>query len=182
MLVSDVIRKLGLARMRCTKYCCGGYRLKNWKQSDPGTRLPLNWPRPSKGSPVAGLIALLGHICGGAPNCRPASDSGRTGNCGGIGSGSTKTLAGCGLSPSLQSVREPENEDDDSVWPKAWVNPTLGIRTPAPVISPIFMRSRRVKPAFTSSSLLLRARWMSRRFAIACLLFVGKTTIAFWGN
>src|SRR5260370_5446697 len=106
MLVSDVIRKLGLARMRCTKNCCGGYTLKNWKQSVPGRDTPLNWPRPSKGRRVAGLMALLGHICGGAPNCNPASDSGRACHCGGIGGGSTKNTGGCGLLAKWQFVSE----------------------------------------------------------------------------
>src|SRR6266487_1337658 len=101
MLVSEVILKFGLALMRCTKYCCGGYWLKNWKQSDPGTRDPLNWPRPSKGRPVAGLMALLGQIVG--LGCNPGSVSGRACSCGGMGRGSTKTRAGCGLHPGLQS-------------------------------------------------------------------------------
>src|SRR5712692_6947482 len=103
MLVSEVILKFGFALMRWTKYCCGGYWLKNWKQSDPGTRLPLNWPRPSNGSPVAGLIALLGQIEGAGLS--PGSLKVRAGNCGGMGIGSTKTWAGCGLLPNWQLLR-----------------------------------------------------------------------------
>src|SRR5437667_9896128 len=149
MFVSDVILKFGLALMRSTKYFCVGYWLKNWKQSEPCTRRPLNWPRPSNGRlPLLGFGALLGHICGGAPNVNPGSVSGRAGNSGGIGIGSTKTCAGCGLLPTSQLDRE--NDDDDNgangSCPYAWVNPTWGIKTPAPVISPILIRSRRVKP------------------------------------
>src|SRR6266478_2116870 len=147
MLVSEVILKFGFALMRSTKYFCGGYVLKNWKQSDPGTSEPLNWPRPSNGRPVAGLIALLGQMVGFG--CNPGSVSGRACNCGGIGSGSTKTRAGCGLHPGLQSP--------GLQLAQAWVKPTVGMRMPAPVISPIFIRSRRVNPAFTSSNLFFRA-------------------------
>src|SRR5712692_10133854 len=100
MFVSEVILKLLFARIRSTKNCCDGYWLKNWKQSDPGTNEPLNWPRPSNGRPVAGLIALLGQIVGFG--CNPGSVSGRACNWGGIGSGSTKTRAGCGLHPGEQ--------------------------------------------------------------------------------
>jgi hypothetical protein len=106
MFVSEVILKLALALMRCTKYCWGGYWLKNWKQSDPGTNEPLNWPRPSYGRPVAGLIALFGHIAGAGIN--PGSLSVRAGSTGGIGRGSTKTLAGCGLHPGLQLLKQPK--------------------------------------------------------------------------
>src|SRR2546425_1384890 len=166
MFVSDVILKLGLALMRSTKYFCVGYWLKNWKQSEPATKRPLNWPRPSNGRlKLFGLGALLGHICGRAPKFKPGSVStSRAGNSGGMGIGSTNTWAGCGLLPRSQLERE--NEDDDSVWPRAWVKPTLGIRMPAPVISPIFIRSRRVNPSLTSSSLLLSACWTSLSFLL----------------
>src|SRR5215212_2890512 len=92
MFVSEVKRKFVLARRRCTKYCCGAYWLKNWKQSVPGRKEPLYWPRPSKGRlPLFGFGVLFGHRLGGAPNCRPASVKGRAGSSGGTGSGSTKT-------------------------------------------------------------------------------------------
>src|SRR6266508_724470 len=159
MFVSEVILKFGFALMRWTKYTCGGYWLKNWKQSAPGTGRQLNWLRPSNGRlKLLGFGAVLGHICGGAPNCNPGSVSGRDGSTGGIGIGSTKTAAGCGLFPRSQPP-----------WKRApapWVNPAFGMSTPAPVISPILIRSRRVQPAFTSSSLFFKAFWMSRRFAL----------------
>src|SRR6267143_6846234 len=99
MFGSDVILKFGLALMRSTKYFCVGYWLKNWKQSEPGTRRPLNWPRPSNGRlPLLGFGALFGNICGRAPKFSPGSVStSRVGNSGGMGIGSTKTCAGCGL-------------------------------------------------------------------------------------
>src|SRR5689334_1332338 len=103
MFVSEVILKLVLALIRWTKYCCTGYWLKNWKQSDPGARLPLYCPRPSNGRlPLLTFGTLFGHTCGGAPNCKPGSVIGRAGRTGGMGSGSTNTLAGCGLQPRLQ--------------------------------------------------------------------------------
>src|SRR5260370_21326113 len=157
MFVSDVILKFVFARIGWIKYCWGGYWLKNWKQSDPALSVPLNCPRPSKGRLVAGLIALLGHNWGGAPNCSPGSVSGRAGNCGGIGRGSIKGARGWGLHPGLQLLKQKL---------KVSVNPVFGIRTPALVMSPIFMRSRRVKPAFTSSNLFCSALYTSRLFAI----------------
>src|SRR5882672_12300653 len=92
MFVSEQIRKLLFALMRSTKYFCGGYWLKNWKQSEPARGRPLNWPRPSKGRLLlAGFGVVFGQICGGAPNSNPGSVSGRAGNSGGMGIGSTKT-------------------------------------------------------------------------------------------
>src|SRR5215212_8931578 len=103
IFVSDVILKLLLALMRSMKYFCGGYWLKNWKQSEPARTRPLNWPRPSNGRLLLlGLGALFGHICGGAPNVNPGSANGRAGSSGGIGIGSTNTCAGCGLLPRSQ--------------------------------------------------------------------------------
>src|ERR1043166_9570924 len=135
VFVSEGKRKFGLARSRWTKYCCGVYWLKNWKQAGTGGSAPLNCPRPSEGRlPLFGFGVLFGHREGGAPNCRPGSVIERAGSAGGMGSGSTKTWAGC-----------------------AWVSPDFGMRTPALVIKPILMRSRRVKPSFTSSRRLLRA-------------------------
>src|SRR4051812_41449182 len=83
MFVSDVILKFELALMRSMKYFCGGYWLKNWKQSEPGRTRPLYCPRPSNGRlPLLGLGELLGHSCGGAPNSSPGSLSGRAGSSG----------------------------------------------------------------------------------------------------
>src|SRR5882724_12403294 len=114
MFVSDVILKFGLALMRSTKYFCVGYWLKNWKQSEPGTRRPLNCPRPSNGRlPLLGFGAVFGHICGRAPKFNPGSvNTSRDGNCGGMGIGSTKIWAGCGLLPTSQLDREYDEDDN----------------------------------------------------------------------
>src|SRR5262249_21703210 len=97
ILGSEVIRKFVFCRIRSMKNFCGGNWLKNWKQSVPGLSTPLNWPRPSKGSPFAGLMALLGQTVGAMAN--PGSLSCRSGRTGEMVRGSTKGVVG-GLQPS----------------------------------------------------------------------------------
>src|SRR5262249_15026355 len=94
---SDVILKFVFCLIRSIKNFCGGNWLKNWKQSVPGLNVPLNWPRPSNGSWVAGLVALLGQMLGGVAN--PGSVSCRSGRVGIIGSGSMNGVVG-GLQPN----------------------------------------------------------------------------------
>ena len=94
MFGSDVMRKRLFSLARLMKKSSGGNRLKNWKQSVPGRRTPLYWPRPSKGRPVAGLMALFGHSCGAGVR----SVTGRDGRMGGMRKGSMKGVVG-GLHP-----------------------------------------------------------------------------------
>src|SRR3989442_15618036 len=94
MFGSDVMRKRVFSLARLMKKSSGGNRFKNWKQSVPGRRTPLYWPRPSKGRPVAGLMALFGHSCGAGVG----SLSARDGRVGGMGNGSLKGVV-AGLVP-----------------------------------------------------------------------------------
>ena len=98
MCGSDVMRKRLFSLIRVMKKSSGGNRLKNWKQSVPGRRTPLYWPRPSKGRPVAGLMALFGHSCGAGVR----SVTGRDGRMGGMRKGSMKGVV-AGLQPSWHS-------------------------------------------------------------------------------
>src|SRR5205823_10880106 len=95
MFGSDVMRNRVFSLIRLMKNSLGGNRLKNWKQSVPGRRTPLYWPRPSKGRPVAGLMALFGHSCGAGLS----SVTARCGRRGGMRKGSMEGVVG-GRHPS----------------------------------------------------------------------------------
>jgi len=137
--------------------------LKNWKLSVPGRRVPLNWPRPSKGSWFAGLMALLGNSCGAG--FKPGSASVRSGSTGGIGIGSRNGVI-FGLHPGLHAPRPQLLSSNAQA-----LRPFLLISDPALVSRPALKRSRRLSPALMISNLFLRA------FSISLWLVIGYTLL-----